>query len=103
MTAPDPSQKATTPALHLGWEGSSLVGKLDRRHPRAHGADLGAVSGEVGKLPADRGRGIDIGSTRLVHQAVNARQSERYPRSVFAVRAPSTYSAVIGDQWYPVQ
>ena len=43
-----------------------------------------------------------IGSTCCwAHQAVNSRQSDRYPRSVFAARAASTYPASDSDKGTP--
>jgi hypothetical protein len=47
------------PPGRCGWgrAGFASGGGLDRRQAPAHGADLGAVAGQVGQVPGDRGRG----------------------------------------------
>ncbi|MFC5994416.1 hypothetical protein ACFQE5_09360 [Pseudonocardia hispaniensis] len=53
-----------------------------------HGADLGAVPGELGQVRRD-GVGAAGSAARpaRVHQPVNSAQFERYPRTVFGARA----------------
>jgi hypothetical protein len=52
-----PSHTATTRAPVVGsGQVAQLVGEPDRRQPPAHRADLRPGAGQLGEIPADRGR-----------------------------------------------